>query len=548
MTLALLLTAVGGAWAQDGYLINVDFNSSYSRMETNFHCTIMSLDPTAEIKGTLNLSVDGESKGIFNIDNEMFDGSIASVDAGQHTWSAVFSPDGGGSFNGNGIFTIDKLSTSIAYYGSTSINMVEGESTELDVYVAPDGTDGLSYSSSDASVASITKKEYSNDTYIIEAKAAGTATITLSFAENTNYKAAKEDKTITVTVLPAPIKVTTNAAEGETTFTEASFVMPTSDATVDYELMRDMSVQMTATMGDGTDGLRYRVKKNEQVPGKYQPADMNMMQVLALVAVNDGIEHKALTLNQDYYCLIYKLDEQTLDPEDDGVELTDFDFAPGLYALKAFATDGSDYDGETALSNTFKLFQGYEITVPAGEYATFYKDENICIEDENADLYTITEVTATEAVLSDAVTIMPKNTPMLIFNKGTEAKTFLLIPTTENAGDVTAAYQFQGTLEAVQMPASSEDKDYYVCTGNAFVWVKSAGTIAANRCWLEIVAQHPGARANTRSIVSGGDTTNIDATTRDALEGDYYDLQGRKVEKPLRKGIYIKSGKKVIKH
>jgi hypothetical protein len=111
---------------------------------------------------------------------------------------------------------------------------------------------------------------------------------------------------------------------------------------------------------------------------------------------------------------------------------------------------------------------------------------------------------------------------------------------------VKAADQFKGTLEAVQMPASTEGRDYYVCTGNAFVWVKSAGTIAANRCWLEIIAQNAGVRANTRSIVSGGDTTNIDATTRDALEGDYYDLQGRKVEKPLRKGIYIKSGKKVI--
>ena len=166
MTLALLLTAVTGAWAQGAdYYIDVNFNSSYDRMETIFHCTIMNqMDPEAEIKGTFNLSVDGVSKGSFNINDNMFDGSIAPVDAGNHTWSVVFSPDGGGSFNGNGNFTIDKLSTSIAYNGSTSINMGEGESTELEVYVNPDGTDGLSYSSSDASVASITKKEYSNDT------------------------------------------------------------------------------------------------------------------------------------------------------------------------------------------------------------------------------------------------------------------------------------------------------------------------------------------------------------------------------------------------
>ena len=359
MTLALLITAVGGAWAQDDYLIDVDFASSYDRMGTHFMCRIMSLEP-GEIKGTLNLSGDGESKGSFNVDGEeVFDFITPGLDAGNHTYSAVFYPEGGGSVNKKGDFTINQLYTSIAYYGSTSINMGVGESTELDVYVAPDGADGLSYSSSDASVASITKKEYSNDTYIIQAKATGTATITFSFAGNNNYKAAEEDKTITVTVLPAPIEVTTNAAEEGGTFTEASFEMPTSDVDVNYELVRDMSVQMTATMGDGTDGVRYRVKKAQQGEG-YEPADLDMMQVLALVAVNDGIEQKALTLDEDYFCRIYKLDEQTLQPEGDGVKLIDFDFAPGLYALKAFAQTDSDYDGETALSNTFKLFEGSE--------------------------------------------------------------------------------------------------------------------------------------------------------------------------------------------
>ena len=549
MTLALLITAVTGAWAQGDYYIDVNFASYYDRMETIFHCTIMNpMDPEAEIKGTLNLSVDGESKGIFNIDNEMFDGSIAPVDAGNHTWSAVFSPNGGGSFNGNGNFTINKLSTSIAYYGSTSINMGEGESTELDVYVTPDGTDGLSYSSSDASVASITKKEYSNDTYIIEAKAAGTATITFSFAGNNNYKAAEEDKTITVTVLPAPIKVTTDAASEGATFTEAWFNMPANDMTAEYELVRDMSIQMTATMGDGTDGLRYRVKKNEQNPGKYEPADLNMLQVLALVAVNDGIEHKDLTLEEDYFCRIYKLDEQTKQPEGDGVLLFDFDFAPGLYALKAFATDGSNYDGETALSNTFKLFEGYEVTVPAGEYATFYKDENLYTDDEDAVLYTIASVTDNEAVLSSQINVVAAGTPMLIFNKGTEANTFLLIPTTEQADEVTPAEVFKGSLTEGEIPASSAVTDYYALNGKAFVWVKYAIEIGANKCWLQIGDQPAAARAMTRSITGGGDTTNMDDVRWQMEDGNYYDLQGRKVEKPNRKGIYIHNGQKVVVH
>jgi hypothetical protein len=50
----------------------------------------------------------------------------------------------------------------------------------------------------------------------------------------------------------------------------------------------------------------------------------------------------------------------------------------------------------------------------------------------------------------------------------------------------------------------------------------------------------------TRSITGGGDTTNMDDVRWQMEDGNYYDLQGRKVEKPNRKGIYIKNGQKVI--
>ena len=558
LTLALLITAATGAWA-DGdrfsteaytadatlWEVSVTGNTTLTINEgvtvtVNNGLTINS-GATLTVTGGGSLVVNGAT-GAPGADSNSpgGTGSTAIGGSGQlaianATITATGGAGGKGYFDesssyygGDGAPAVSGVSISIQTGSLTAIGGAGGIGGTSTVYQQkyPDGSAANAFSSfpniSDATLS------YSTDNVTYTKYESGNTTL---------YRYMK------IEPLDGP-KVTIADGNGE-----ASFKMPQYDVTATYTLKRDMSIQMTATMGDGTDGVYYRVKKNEQNPGKYEPAEMDMMQVLGLVAVNDGIEQKDLTLNQDYYFRIYKLDEQTKEPEGDGVLLADFDFAPGLYALKAFAEKGSNYAGETALSNTFKLFQGYEVTVGAGEYATFYKDENICTEDEDAELYTITEVNATEAVLSDAVEIMPKNTPMLIFNKGTEANTFLLIPTTDQAGAVTAADQFKGTLAAQDLPASTEeDGDYYVCTGNAFVWVKSAGTIAANRCWLEIIAQPAGARANTRSIVSGGDTTNIDATTRDALEGDYYDLQGRKVEKPLRKGIYIKSGKKVIKH
>jgi hypothetical protein len=143
---------------------------------------------------------------------------------------------------------------------------------------------------------------------------------------------------------------------------------------------------------------------------------------------------------------------------------------------------------------------------------------------------------------------MPKNTPMLVYNKGTEEKTFLLIPTEDEANQVTAANEFKGTLSTMGMPGSTSITDYYVCTGKAFRWVKNAGTIGANKCWLQIGEQPATTRANTRSIVGGGNTTGIDGIENDesAVEG-YYDLNGRKLQgKPTRGGIYIQNGRKVI--
>ena len=351
------------------------------------------------------------------------------------------------------------------------------------------------------------------------------------------------------------IKVTTNAAEEGATFTEASFLMPTYDVTVDYELVRDMSVKMSATMGDGTDGLRYRVKKNEQNPSKYEPAEMNMGQVLALVKVHDGIEQKDLTLNQDYFCRIYKLDEQTKQPEGDGVKLSEFDFAPGLYALKAFAEKGSNYDGETALSNTFVLYEGYEVVIPAGEYVTYYRNEALRVDEadkENFKLYTVSSVSGDKATLSDAVDAMPKNTPMLVYNNTNETKTVLLIPCNEPDLALTVADQFQGTMEEKMFTdADMAAADYYVCNGKQFVKVRGAGTLGANMAYLKFVTNQQLSAPQYISISGdlGEGTTGVDASLVNSEEVNsvWYDLNGRKLNgKPAQKGIYIKNGKKII--
>ena len=348
--------------------------------------------------------------------------------------------------------------------------------------------------------------------------------------------------------LPTPIEVTTNAASKQDLFTEASFTMPASDVTVNYTMVRDMQDETNPVAFSGLPSSgKIIVKKGSD--GKYQPAEALTIQLIdplaAAEAQNiiaaDGITVKVLVgAENELGAIDYD--------HDNPITLEAFlaDMKPGFYWIKAESTDeNSPYDG-TVYSQEFLVSNGYELTIAAGEYATFYHNEKLYVEDEDAVLYTIANVTDTEAQLSDAIKVAPAETPLLVYNKSEQDKTFLLIPTTENADEVTPAKEFKGSVSSGELPASSSTADYYALNGKAFVWVKYAIEIGANKCWLQIGDQPAAARAMTRSITGGGDTTNMDDVRWQMEDGNYYDLQGRKVEKPNRKGIYIKGGKKVI--
>ena len=325
------------------------------------------------------------------------------------------------------------------------------------------------------------------------------------------------------------------------TKTEASFEMPQYDVTATYTIKRDISVDVTATMGDGTDGVRYRVKKDGN--NKFIPADMEMAAVPALFTVNDAIEQKALTQTQDYIVQIYAIDAEG-QPTGDPMTFATFTFEPGIYAVKAVAADGSDYAGETALSNTFKLFQGYEVQVAAKEFITYYKDEPLRVEDEAAELYTVSSVNDTQAVLSQKSDAMPSNTPMLVYNNSDETKVILLIPCNEPDLAITVAPEFQGTLTGTTIAASTENVTNYALNGKAFVFVKNAIEVGPNKAWLSINTGVPSARI---TIVFDDATKIANTNLTNLTNGDWYDLNGRKLDKmPTKKGVYLFNGRKVV--
>ena len=351
---------------------------------------------------------------------------------------------------------------------------------------------------------------------------------------------------------PAPgIEVTTNAASEGATFTEASFQMPAFDATAEYELVRDMGYKVAFS------GVPTRARLAKDGNGKFHFADGLTFQLLDNI---DAANPKDITSAEGITFMVgevvpfdfegstfYQLDKETLVP------LADFlaDAHLGTYAICAVASTG-EYDGSFS-SGMITLFQGYEVEVAAKEFITYYKDEPLYADTEtsaDAELYTITSVSADQATLSAAIQTAPSLTPLLIFNNSDEAKTFLLIPANEEPNlQLTVAPEFQGTLTARDFTADDmAAADYYTLSGGKiFVPVYEAGTIAANKCWLQFNHQQtPGAR--TITLVFGDDATGINSMVNGQWPMDtWYDLNGRKLDKmPTKKGIYIKNGKKVV--
>ena len=339
------------------------------------------------------------------------------------------------------------------------------------------------------------------------------------------------------------IEVTTNAAEEGATFTEASFAMPAFDATAEYELVRDMGYKVAfsgvptrarlAKDGDGkfhfADGLTFQLLDNIDAAN---PKDITSAEgITFMVGEVEAVDFEGHTF--------YQLNKATLVP------LADFlaDAHLGNYAICAVASTG-EYDGSFS-SGRIELFQGYEVEVAAKEFITYYKDEPLYVEDEAAELYTIESVNGDQAVLSDRSDAMPSNTPMLVYNKSNETKVILLIPCAEPDMAITVAPEFQGTLTGTTIAASTEGQTNYAFNGKAFVFVKNAIEIGANKAWLTVAAP---TNARAISLVFDDDATGVRSIDNGQLIIDnWYDLNGRKLNgMPTKKGVYILNGKKVV--
>ena len=189
-----------------------------------------------------------------------------------------------------------------------------------------------------------------------------------------------------------------------------------------------------------------------------------------------------------------------------------------------------------------------------GEYwTTFYNEQVNCLVDENTKIYktsvfgdflTLTELTADK--------IIPKNTPVVLRSNASPVS--LTITTTKSKNDVS-----ENSLQGVKdvEGKNADDKTYVLnkkaTAGVGFYKLKAGATLGLNKAYLS----HESATA--RDFYSFDDETmeieNMTIIGRnkspkqeaqaEAINGNVYDLQGRRVAQPA-KGLYIVNGKKIV--
>ena len=395
MTLALLITAVGGAWAQaptiyfqqDYSTETVDWNTGTSGRFTpiiedgyltvnqgqrnnngaTLTCTATQgkVDAGKDFTMTFNVKLgasDNQDATEFNIydgSNSGYILSLAEGSAGATAWTinggtqtATVSAGGGKS--------LDELS-----WIFVQVTYIAGENAKT-YLTLKDEQNNIIDGFDKTEIPTISEAGgLGKMRFVTSRRLANFAIDNVLVRDVVNDDLPQEE-------IASDVEVTTDAAEEGATFTEASFNMPAFDATADYELVRDMQDKANPVAFSGLPSSgNIIVKKGSD--GKYQPAEALTIQLIdplaAAEAQNiiaaDGITIKVLVgAENELGAIDYD--------QDNPITLEAFlaDMKPGYYWIKAEPTDeNSPYDG-TVYSSEFTVVEQYDLLVkPANDFS-----------------------------------------------------------------------------------------------------------------------------------------------------------------------------------
>ena len=206
--------------------------------------------------------------------------------------------------------------------------------------------------------------------------------------------------------------------------------------------------------------------------------------------------------------------------------------AVGTHIVKVTIAETTNYNGGEATA-TFTIINrtfnpANDITFAEGQtYASFYSSrEDLELPEEGIAVFMITGLNG-NTLTTQAVSYIPKGVPVLVMKA---SGTTQAIDPNEVSSNM---------LQYATSNVTADGTAYILYNGE---YVRATGTIPAGKCYLKL--NKP---SGARTLAIGNGTTGIDRVGNTIWATDnWFDLNGRRIERPTKNGLYIMNGKKVV--
>ena len=215
----------------------------------------------------------------------------------------------------------------------------------------------------------------------------------------------------------------------------------------------------------------------------------------------------------------------------------------GTYTVVLKPTDTGNLTGEKVTDYVVNV--QLPVILKQCEWVTYFDERFDLATPSGYQAYKVSSA-AVSGVTLEAIDYIPKGVPVIL--KTTASG---ISETTMNVkfDEQQETSEIIGDVSFIGVPSTATDGilpegTAYILVSDEFILFEGTEAIPEHRCYLKF------ASAGTRSIginIEGEGTTGIDSSEIQRKEmGHWYDLQGRRIEKPTQKGIYIKDGKKIV--
>ena len=202
--------------------------------------------------------------------------------------------------------------------------------------------------------------------------------------------------------------------------------------------------------------------------------------------------------------------------------------AIGTHTVTVQGKAGSNFKGTASTTFTITERMVY-IDFGGRTFRTFYDANEPFLVPDDVTAYIITGVSG-NTVTTKKVSYIQAGVPVLLEST----------PGTTNVAD--PAESFDGNLLKYAAPSGTAGDKHYILYNDEFV--RATGLING-KVFLDL--SDYGARARAY-VINTDETTAVDGLfiEEDDSDAKWYDMQGRRINKPTKSGVYIKDGKKVV--